>query len=556
VILALVGAASLVAFSPALQNEFVHWDDYDNYVNNRHIRSLSPQNFAWMATSKLLAVWQPLTWLLTALEYQLADAADSAAFRAVIAAVSLALHAACGVLCYLLSARLLRLAMPMRADRSPGGLRFVSAMAALLFLVHPLRCETVAWASGQPYLFAAAACLASLWCYLKAHETGHRRWHLLALALLAASLLCKSIAVPLWAAFLVLDWYPLRRIGGDRGWSWPLARQLLVEKLPYFLVTCAAVAFAVWATWTSKTYPADPPLVKALVVCYCVAFYVAKTILPVGLAPYYARPQPITTVTGDPWFITAALAVAAAALAAFVLRRRAPWLTASVLIYAAFILPVAGFVKHGGQLAADRYAYLSCIPWALLAAAGLLRLWRVAASPAAARNTRRCLFVVGAVAISALAADSRAYCRSWKDSITLWTAMLDRNPAWHMGYYNLAKRYKAKGDMETAERLYLRGIEIYPLYPEANVDLGNLLFDRGDLDGAVDRYERALRGRKDFHMAHYNIARVLMKRGRFDEAGRHLRLAELDAQRSDPAKLPMIRGQLDAVHRVEEMLTP
>lgn len=544
----LIAVVGMTAFAPALDNEFVQWDDTDNLVENEHIRSLSTDNLRWMLHSDLIGVWQPLAWFVTAVEYQLFEGENLRSFRRGIQYTSIFFHVTAAILCFFIAAHLLGRALPRGAGQSPAALPLAAALAAVLFAAHPLRAEAVAWASGQPYLLAANGCLASLLCYLHAVRTGRRRWHALAIVFLAASLSCKSIAVPLVAIFLLLDVYPLRRIGGAPRPGRPIPARVLLEKIPYLIPTLAAIGMAAWANLATPDYQPDPPLVKSLIVSFSLAFYVATTFVPVGFAPYYARPHPTTDIVSDPWFLAAVAFCLAMTIVAIALRRRHPGLLCAWIAYGLFVAPVAGFVLHGGQLAADRYTYLPCIGWAILVGGLAAKLW---AHPR--RGPRRIMIrtgvvLAGAAAVIALSLQSRSYCRTWRNSITLFSAMIQRNPDWPNGHYHLARQYRRANEIESAMRAYRRAVEIYPDYPEANVNLGILLQSQGALGEAEDHYRRALRGRPRFHMAHYNLGCLLTQRGAVLDALDHFRKAEADAKVNKPSLLPRIRQRLAELH--------
>ena len=562
--LALLVLAVLAAFAPARHNEFLYWDDDNNLMFNAHIRDFSWENVKWMWSAPLLGVWQPLTWMLTAVEYRLCDGADLARFSRGMHLASIGLQAVAAMLVYVLARRLIAVGAPVAAHQDPVGLSLGALIGALFFAVHPLRVETTAWASGQAYILAIIPALAAVWCYLGAQQTAQRRWHVGAIVCLTASLLCKAMAVPLVAALLVLDVYPLKRLGGAAGWRWPQVRRILLEKLPYAAVTVVTASLTVWATWATKNYAPDPPIAKFLISAYCMLFYVGMTFVPYHPAPYYMKPTPFDS--GDPWFLGAAGLFVLVTVLLIRFRRRAPWLLAAWACHVLIVLPNAGLVKHGGQLAADRYSYLSCIGWAVLLGAGMFRLWQ--ANRHRMTTLRRAIGIAAASAVlTGLALASRSYCRDWRDSETVWSAMVARNPLFGMGYYNLAKACKRPCDdllrraaeaerasdtenaaalraeatqrYRTAEAHYRAAIATNPLYAEANVDLGNMIRQGhapGGLDEAIRCYETALRGRPDFHMAHLNLATVMMDQGRYAEAVEHLEAAEADAKRSGEAK--------------------
>ncbi len=542
-ILLIIGAG-LVAFAPSLDNEFVQWDDVDNLVENEHIHSFSSDNLHWMLRSDLIGVWQPLTWFITAFEYQLFGGENLSSFRRGLQYSSLFFHVMASILCYFITVHLLGRAMPRVAEQSPTAMVIGATLAAVLFTVHPLRAEAVAWASGQPYLLAANGCLASLLCYLRAVRSGRRRWHVLAIVFLVASLLCKSIAIPLVAVFLLLDVYPLRRIGGPNCPGRPILGSVLIEKIPYLIPTLAAIVMATWANLATPDYQPDPPLVKSLIISFSLVFYVVSTFVPVGIAPYYARPHPIGDIVSDPWFLAAVAGVFVVTIVAIAVRRRHPWLLCVWIGYCLFVAPVAGFVLHGGQLAADRYTYLSCIGWAILVGGVAAKLWARSRQRNRQRIIRIPLILIGTTVVIGLCYQTRSYCRVWRDSISLFTAMVERNPNWPNGHYHLARQYRRRNNIESAVRSYRRAVEIYPDYPEANVNLGILLQSQGALSEAEDHYQRALRGRPRFHMAHYNLGCLLFQRGAYLEAVYHFKEAEADAKVNRPSLLPKIRQRL------------
>ncbi|MFQ5422839.1 MAG: tetratricopeptide repeat protein [Phycisphaerae bacterium] len=527
-----------------MNNTFVEWDDYDNLVNNPHIRVVSVDNVRWMLKTDLLGVWQPLSWLVTTIEYRCLGGDDPASFRSGLEAVSIGLHAIAAILCFFIVAQLTLLVLRDRPALAPTHVAIGATASSLFFALHPLRAEVVAWASGQPYLLATIGCLAATACYLRAVDTARRRWHIAALLCLTAGLLCKSIAVSLVAVWLLLDIYPLRRFRRYTGGHRATARGVLLEKLPYVAVSVAAVVLAYRANLATADYRPEPLAVQALITLFCLGWYAMLTFVPAGIAPFYARPHPAADILTNPWLLGAVLAGILLTIAAVHLRRRRPGLLVAWLGHAVIVLPTTGWVPHGGQMAADRYAYLPGIVWAALLAPLITLAW-AGRRTGRHRHAIRALTVVLITAVLiGLTARTRVGCRVWHDSIALWTAMVERNPGWPNGPYQLAKLHNARGDPAAAERFYRHALEIYPGYPEANVNLGILLQSRGDLQAARLHYRRALQERPGFHMAHYNLACLLIRQSRYAEALHHLERAEADAVRTDSSKLPIIRGRL------------
>jgi hypothetical protein len=242
--------------------------------------------------------------------------------------------------------------------------------------------------------------------------------------LFAAALLCKAVAVPLPLVLLILDVYPLGRLGWgrrrflDRG-TWPC----WLEKLPYFALSAVFAAIAVgakdesrtlatvpfWSEWTSRIAHA----------CYGVGFYPAKTFWPVGITAYY--PLPPAQDWGETPYVLGRLALIAITVVLIVLRRTHPGWLAGWLSYLVLLAPNAGLVRIGNQIAADRYGYVAMFGLVAVLAAALAALLR-----------RRWGAVALVPLLALLAVEiglSREQCAIWHDSVALWRHAHDHGAA-------------------------------------------------------------------------------------------------------------------------------
>src|SRR5437667_98915 len=198
--------------------------------------------------------------------------------------------------------------------------------------------------------------LSTILVYLRAYarEAPGRRSYWLSVALFGCALLSKSMAVSLPIVLLILDVYPLRRLGGSLGWWSEPARRVYVEKIPFVLLAAAASALAVRAqSLVHSMAPLDQLSVAArlAVSAYGLSFYLWKMIVPSNLSPLYPRP-----LTVDPWampFVLSYGLVLATTGIALALRRRAPALSAAWSAYVVVLLPVLGIVQIGSRIAAD-----------------------------------------------------------------------------------------------------------------------------------------------------------------------------------------------------------
>src|SRR5262245_59489873 len=361
ILLVLIVAVTFVTFLPTLGNDFVTWDDDDNLTENPLYRGLGLSELQWMWTTILMGHYIPLTWMTFGLDY-LVWGMNPAGYHL----TNVVLHIANAVLFYVLVQRLLTIAL--RATVADAfTVRLASAFAALLFAVHPLRVESVAWATERRDVLCGFFVLASLLTYLRhaAPEDAEppRRWYWISLGLFVAAVLSKEMAVALPAVLVVLDWYPLGRLGARAGAS--RASRVLAEKVPFVLVAAVAGAVAVLVNVRGNlsAFGELGVLERAAVSVQGLGFYLWKTVAPVHLAALYELRTPVE-VASLPVVLSAVVVAAITALAVLG-RARWPGLGAAWLASVILFAPVIGIVHNGPQLAADRYTYLPTLPRAL-----------------------------------------------------------------------------------------------------------------------------------------------------------------------------------------------
>ena len=207
---ALVVVLTITAFLPAIHNEFLNWDDAQNYLDNPHYRGLGPRQLAWMFTTFHMGHYIPLTWITFGLDYLLWGVSPAGYHL-----TNILFHAATALAFYFVSLRLLRTALPESLETD---LRVGAALAALLFAIHPLRAESVAWVTERRDVVSGLFYVLSVTAYLKAVDGVDRvrpQWYWTSIGLFACGLLSKSIVVSLPVVLLALDVYPLKRLGGD-----------------------------------------------------------------------------------------------------------------------------------------------------------------------------------------------------------------------------------------------------------------------------------------------------------------------------------------------------
>ena len=503
-LLALVCACALAAFLPALGAGFVDWDDDRNLVDNPNYRGLGPRQLHWMLTATWMGHYIPLTWITFGANY-VAGGMDPRSYHL----GNLLLHAANAGVFFLVARRLLARA---------GGAQAVdwgAAAAAMLFALHPLRVESVAWVTERRDVLCAFFYLSSVLAYLRGVEGGGRlrgRWLAVSLAALVAALLSKAMAMTLPLTLLVLDWYPLRRraLGG---------RALITEKVGHFALAGAAAVVASWAVtrgaaWTGyDTYGLGARLAMT---AYAFWFYPWKLVWPVGLSPLYELPARVELTEAR--FLWPALAVALITLVLLAARRRWPGALAAWLHSMVVLAPVSGVAHAGYQLAHDRYSYFSGLGFAVLAGGAVAWLIGQRERGRVSRPVMAAAMGGAALALLGLGIGTWQHTRIWRDSASLWRAAVAADPACALCRHKLGNLLLAARRYPEAEAELRRAAALRPERAGPHVSLGALLVEQGRYPEADAALRHALELSPHSAEALANLGALRARQGRNGEA--------------------------------------
>jgi Flp pilus assembly protein TadD len=526
--LALVVLAALAAFLPALQAGFIDWDEDPLLIKNFSYRGLGPSQLRWMFTTTRMGHYMPLTWISYGGDYALWGLRPFGYHL-----TNLLIHAMSAAVLYLIAHRLLTIApSPSREGEGTSlfplplgervGVRGIGALtAALLWAVHPLRVESVAWVTERRDVLSGLFFLLSLWAYLgyraRASGSGRHSLYWASLGCFALGLLAKGMAATLPAVLLLLDAYPLRRIT-----DWRSARRALVEKIPFIALALVAVAVGLWAVLRGGGMTPVDQLGwagRVAISLHALAFYLWKTVWPAGLSPLYELPVPFHATAWPVW-LSGAVVVAITVLAV-ALRRRWPALLPAWTAYVVILLPVVGLVHNGYQMAADRYTYLPSLAWALLAG-GIVA--SVSALPGIGR-ARLLPAALAAVATVALGAATWNQTSRWHDGVTLWRHALALDPSSAIAHANLGGELIHTGRRDEAIKEFDEAIRLRPTFPDPYLFLGVLVAQQGDLETAATLFRHALRLRPRYADAHNNLGVTLARSGLVREAVEEFREA-------------------------------
>ena len=489
---ALVAEVTFAAFFPALRADFVSWDDPINFLNNPFYRGLGWSQLKWMWTV-LGGHYMPLTWMTLGLDYTLWGMRPGGYHL-----TNVVLHTLGAVTAYFVALRVLGAAV---SPEPRVALRLAAATAALLFAIHPLRVESVAWVTERRDVLSGLFFLLTIVCWLRALDGGRtaRRWYWTSVGVFVLALLSKSIAVTLPAVLLLLDVYPLRRLGPGR-WTGAEPRRVWLEKAPFVLLAAGAAVMAVVAQRSAGALTELGVIgwpQRVGLSFYGLAFYMWKTLVPTGLAPLYEAPYDYGTLT--PWFFWSAAAVLAAVGAVVLGRRRAPGAAAAAVAFVVLLAPMLGLLHFGPHIAADRNTYLAGLAPALLAGGLVLRVW----------HTRREALIraatgVTVMALAVLLVLTWRQTKVWQDSETLWQHALRVSPS-SLAHGKVGAILDEAGRSEAALGHFAEAIRLHPdnawAYNGWGIALGNL----GRLPESIEKFQAALTIRPTYGEARHNL---------------------------------------------------
>lgn len=488
----LLALITLAAFWPAVSFDYTNYDDPDYAAHNPTVQEgLTWAGVQWAFTTSARGHWHPLTWLsYMAVSDWLGNGAGAQHL------MNLVLHA--------LNAALLLLALG-RLTGATGP----SLVVAALFALHPLHVESVAWVASRKDVLSGVFWMGALWLYVGYARRPSAGAMAGVMACFAAGLMAKPTVLTLPFVFLLLDYWPLRRLsmpgltGGTGSVPWP---RLLVEKIPLFCLAAGSAVATLWASQDSGvfTVAVQVPWLDRLgnaLVSY--VLYLVKTIVPTGLAVLYPHPGAWAL-----WQVGGALLLLLV-LTLLVLSwlNRAPWLAVGWFWFLGVMVPMIGLVQVGLQSMADRYTYLPLIGFFIAV------VWSGRAiGDSGSRPGRWCPILAVIVLLGCLIL-TRSQLRHWRTSEALFGHALAVTRENAVAHHNLGLALAEAGRPTEALRHFEEAARIRPAYSDTHNNLGMVLFVLGRIPEAMAQYRIAIEQNPAGDMAHYNLAVALQAQG-------------------------------------------
>jgi len=510
-------AVTLFLFNPVNQCKFLNYDDNEYVTENAQVQSgLNWSSFVWAFTTTRVANWHPLTWLSYMLDYQLFKL-NPAGYHL----MNLVYHALAAVLLFLV------------LHRGTGHLGR-SFCVALLFALHPLNVESVAWVSERKNVLSAIFWFLAIWAYgWYALRPSWKRYLLLTVCF-AMGLMAKATVITLPCVLLLLDIWPLRRVksfsyqpGKDlktglnyvsKNWT-----ELVAEKMPLFLLCIFSAVMTIRAL--KGLSPTIVPLgvrIENAIVAY--VLYLYKAFLPRNLAVFY----PIPSHYFPMWEVVACAALLLGiTIAVLCLGRRQPYLLVGWLWFLGTLVPVIRIFQVDSVGMADRYAYISLIGIFFAV------VWGIADWSDKLQVPKYCLPVAGFFVLIAFSVDARYQLRYWHDSVSLWSHDLEVTTNDYIAEANLTNALEQSGRSAEALPRYQILVRMNPGSADAHYYYAASLLRNGRTEEAIIECKRAVQLTEDPRsqaQIHALQGRALAVSGRNQEA----RVEYMEAIRLDP----------------------
>jgi len=476
---------TLAAYSGSLQNDFVDWDDQEYVVNNPLIKNLSLPAIRELFTCTYQATYDPLVFLSFAIEYSLFRL-DPFYFHL----NNTILHCVNSVLVFflvlLLSNNLL-----------------ISLLSGVLFGVHPLHVESVAWVTERKDLLSAVFFLSAFIGYIFycRRRTIARYCGILLLFLL--SLLSKPAGITLPIMMIAYDVLLLNRRG----------MPVLPDKIPFILISLIFGGITLYVQQAGGGVDIEVSYSlaeKVFIVYYSYFFYILKTLFPVTLSALYPYPKIIEFLS--PLSCISCICVALCAAAVFYFRT-CRVMTFYALFFFITLVPGLKVIPFGNSIVADRFAYIPSLGLLALLATGIVALcnqkarWKLIAGVC-------CSIII--IACFALLTYER--CSVWKDSMALWTDTVSKSPEAELAQYGLGSAYWKAGDLYKAIAAYKRALSLAPSFIDVHISLGNALRVIGKHAEATEQIKKSLAFDVKKPRSYLVLGEICREAGNLDEA--------------------------------------
>jgi protein O-mannosyl-transferase len=481
VALAVIVLISFFIYLPVFHNGLLSWDD-DTYIKNNPL--IYSFNLKEIFSTYVLGNFHPFTILILSLEYHLFGLSATGYHT-----VNLLLH--------LLNVILVCYTVYLLSDKI-----VVALFASLLFGIHPLHVESVAWAAELKDLLYTFFFLASYIFYLKYLKDQSKKHYIYALLLFLLSLLSKAMAASLPAVFILTDYFKGRKVN----------RKTILEKVPFFLL---AIVFGIVAVLAQKSegttnFTDFPFPQRILFACYGFISYLYKLFLPLNLSPFY--PYPVKSGENIPVQYYGYLILVIGLIGSVFYSLR---FTKKIMFGAGFfaltVFLVLQLFPVGRAIMADRYSYIPSIGIFYLAGEGFDLLWN--------KKSKKAANIILASAVTVFFAIKTVdRCSVWKNDLTLWNDVISKFPNSSFAYNGRGYFLFNQANYDEAIKDFNRSVELDPAGAHAYNLRGMVYMNNNRNDEAIDDFNKAIELAPGNADTYVNRGWVFMNEGRNNEA--------------------------------------
>ncbi len=469
---------TFIVYFAAIKNGFVNFDDERYILQNEAIKEISTKNVITWFTTYYDGHYHPLSQLSLAVDYKIASLSLPANFQIhqlkanVFHFVNILLHLLNVLFVFLLLKRLF-------------GRNEIAIIAALLFGIHPINVESVAWVSERKNLLFALFFLTSLFNYVKFLQKDNRKYYLYSLLLFLLAVFSKVTAISLFFSLFLIEYFLGKRV---------LDPKALLLKLPYFVIAVFFIIIAAlaqssaWDEETQLSYTFYSFVDRIFLASFGFIQYIIKILAPFSLSAYYPYPIDIGKDINIIQYISPVLVIGVVILVIVLIKKRQKEFAFGLIF---FMLNIALLVKlvdipRGNYLMADRYAYIPSIGIFIMIG------WAFVHYSQKLKKHKITYIVILAVYIGILSISTNIRVKIWKDSSTLWSDVIDKYPNYALSYNMRGIDRISRQESKDGVSDFQKSIELDPQNTAGYMNIGLVYMNTGNPDGAIDMFTKAI----------------------------------------------------------------
>lgn len=519
IILCFIAGITIFAYWGIQNHQFLNFDDDMYVLTNDYVKNgISLENIKWAFSFNGEGYWHPLTWLSLMLDCQLFGLESGP-----LLIENLILHILNALLLFLIILRL-------------TNSRAKAALIALLFAIHPINVESVAWLVERKTVLSALFLMAGIYAYILYTETKNKWLYCLTLFLYAIGLMAKPIIITFPFLLLILDYWPLKRfksadapvaVRADDGTKQKHrlislcksdTAKLVFEKLPFIILSMFSLIISMQSLLRYETvihYASIPVSLRISNFFVSIIKYIHLLSWPVELSIFYPFPKSIPV-----WhFLLAMIFVVVITILFFSMRKTRPWLVVGWCWFIVTLMPASGLIQSGlWPSIANRFMYLPLI--------GLLIMfvWELD-QRLSGRYAIFLKIILSLALIIYLSSLTRVQNLYFSNSYSLFHRSLAVAPDNALALNNIGVHLVNLGRYDEAMKYLARGIKLYPTKPSYYQNYGICLVSKGDDMNAIIHFQKAIKLDPKLYGSYLNLGLIQSRRGYNDEALKYLEKA-------------------------------